>query len=79
MKDTTQHCIILDKYPDIGGRTVTFSANGQLLYADIPFGLVLPESFEISLDGEEFLVRANGSEHFICPDDRDAFIAQVFG
>lgn len=79
MKDTTQPCIILEKHPVIGGCTATFSANGQLLVADIPLGHVLPDSFEVSLDGEEFLVSLEGNDHYICQDDRDAFIAQVFG
>jgi hypothetical protein len=79
MKDTTQPCLILEKHPVIGGCTATFSANGQLLFAEIPLGHVLPDSFEVSFDGEEFLVSLQGGEHFICPDDRDAFIAQVFG
>lgn len=57
----------------------TFSANGQLLFADIPLGHVLPDNFEISLDGELFQVSLEGEDHFICVDDRDAFIAQVFG
>jgi len=79
MKDTTQPCIILEKHPVIGGCVATFSANGQLLFADIPLGHDLPDSIEISLDGEHFQVSLQGEDHFICADDRDAFIAQVFG
>jgi hypothetical protein len=79
MIDTTQTCIIHQKHDLIGGCQATFAANGQLLFADIPLGGELPKEFDIVLDGEEFLVSLQDDGHFICPDDRDAFIAQVFG
>lgn len=79
MKDTTQTCLISDSQPLIGGSKVTFSASGQLLFADIPLGCELPKEFEVILDGEGFIVVENGQGHCVCDDDRDAFTAQVFG
>lgn len=79
MKDTTQICMISDRHPLIGGSKVTFSANGQLLFADIPLGCELPDEFEVILDGDGFTVVADGQGHCVCDDDRDAFTAQVFG
>lgn len=79
MKDTTQICTISDNQGLLSGSRATFSANGQLLFAEIPLGSELPEEFDVTMDGDTFTVVKVESGHCICGDDRDAFTAQVFG
>lgn len=79
MRDTTQICLISQTHDVIGGCAATFSANGALLFADIPLGSELPDEFGVTMDGDTFSVVKGESGHCVCDDDRDAFTAHVFG
>lgn len=57
-----------------------FNAAGCLLIIDgMPLGDEIPEHFDVDLEGTLIGVDLEGAEHFVNPDDRDAFIAMVFG
>lgn len=57
-----------------------FNAAGCLLIIDgMPLGDEIPENFYVDLEDNMISVSLEGAEHFVIPDDREAFIAMVFG
>lgn len=57
-----------------------FNSAGCLLIIDgMPVGAEIPNDFQVDLEGNLISVGLEGEEHFVIPDDRDAFIAMVFG
>lgn len=57
-----------------------FNSAGCLLIIDgMPVGAEIPETFQVDLEGNLISVSLENGEHFVTPDDRDAFIAMVFG
>lgn len=57
-----------------------FNSAGCLLIIDgMELGAQIPDYFYVDLEDNLISVSLEGSEHFVTPDDRDAFIAMVFG
>ncbi len=60
--------------------TAVFNATGILLIIEgNELGAKIPDEFAVEIEDSLFGVAKEGEEHYIIPDDRDAFIAMVFG
>jgi hypothetical protein len=57
-----------------------FNTAGCLLVIEgMELGAEIPESFVVDLEGHLISVCLENGEHYVIPDDRDAFVAMVFG